>query len=132
MSVNHPLNLVNGNLGSSKVDICRVRLVIYLINVKVVLSIGVIVSSHSVSLLPAWQFISKEHLYQVIIVHYSTLSIISLSSLCLTLHIIMPPAGATSNSSGFQVSAEFIAQLPRQLIVPKNHLQLFESVGEGE
>ena len=44
----------------------------------------------------------------------------------------MPPTGATSNSSGFQVSAEFIAQLPRQLIVPKNHLQLFESVGEGE
>ena len=35
-------------------------------------------------------------------------------------------------SSGFQVTDEFMAQLPLQLIVPSSHLQLFESVGQGK
>ena len=35
-------------------------------------------------------------------------------------------------ATGVQVTDEFIAQLPQQLIVPSSHLQLFESIGEGE
>ena len=35
-------------------------------------------------------------------------------------------------AAGFQVTDEFIAQLPQQLIVPSSHLQLFESIGEGK
>ena len=41
------------------------------------------------------------------------------------------PIGAASKSSGFQVTDEFMEQLPQQLIVPSSHLQLFETVGQG-
>ena len=41
------------------------------------------------------------------------------------------PIGTVPKSPGFQVTDEFIAQLPQQLIVPSGHLQLFESVGQG-
>ena len=34
--------------------------------------------------------------------------------------------------AGFQVTDEFIAQLPQQLVVPSSHLQIFESIGEGK
>ena len=34
-------------------------------------------------------------------------------------------------ATGVQVTDEFIAQLPQQLIVPSSHLQIFESIGEG-
>jgi len=40
----------------------------------------------------------------------------------------MYPIGTVSR---FQVTDEFMAQLPQQLIVPSSHLQLFESVGQG-
>ena len=43
----------------------------------------------------------------------------------------MYPTGTVSKSSGFQVTDEFMAQLPQQLIIPSSHLQLFESVGQG-
>jgi len=43
----------------------------------------------------------------------------------------MYPTGIVSKSSGFQVSDEFMAQLPQQLIIPSGHLQLFESIGQG-
>ena len=42
---------------------------------------------------------------------------------------ILHPIGKTA---GFQVTDEFVAQLPQQLIVPSSHLQLFESIGEGK
>ena len=35
-------------------------------------------------------------------------------------------------AAGFQVTDEFIAQLPQHLIVPSSHLQLLESIGEGK
>ena len=35
-------------------------------------------------------------------------------------------------AAGFQVTDEFIAQLPQQLIIPNSHLQIFESIGEGK
>ena len=31
----------------------------------------------------------------------------------------------------FQVTDEFIAQLPKQLIIPNSHLQIFKSIGQG-
>ena len=43
----------------------------------------------------------------------------------------MYPTGTVSKSSGFQVTDEFMAQLPQQLIIPSSNLQLFESVGQG-
>ena len=35
-------------------------------------------------------------------------------------------------ATGFQVTDEFIAQLPQQLIVSSRHIQLFENIGEGK
>ena len=31
----------------------------------------------------------------------------------------------------FQVTEEFIAQLPKQLIIPSSHLQISKSIGQG-
>ena len=35
-------------------------------------------------------------------------------------------------AAGFQVTDEFITQLPQHLIVSSSHLQLLESIGEGK
>ena len=35
-------------------------------------------------------------------------------------------------AEGFQVTDEFIAQLPKQLIVPNSHLQISKSIGQGK
>ena len=37
----------------------------------------------------------------------------------------------TGKTAGFQVTDEFITQLPQQLIVPSSHLQISKSIGEG-
>ena len=34
-------------------------------------------------------------------------------------------------AAGFQVTDEFIAQLPQQLIIPNSHLQISKSIGQG-
>ena len=35
-------------------------------------------------------------------------------------------------AAGFRVTDEFIAQLPKQLIVSNSNLQIFESIGEDK